>query len=398
MTCEFEFNRFREKTPVWAASHFDAFEDDDILSLHSSLPGYHPTPTLRLPALARRMGVKEIYVKDESYRFDLSAFKIMGASYAVYRFLKQEWERHQESPFHIRDVLEAGPDGPWAGRYTLCTATDGNHGRAVAWIAKRLYQKAVVYMPKGTVTARIDNIRAEDAEVHIIDGTYDNAVRKIAEDADKNGWHIISDTAYPGYMTIPGYIMAGYTTMFKEMEAIIHGDDDPGVDYVFIQGGVGSFAAAAVWYYVHRYGAGRPILISVEPTEAACLLASNRAENGELITSTGSFQTIMAGLNCGTPSHLAWPILRDGIDLFLAIPDDYAIEAMRRYYYPRGDDPHIVSGESGAAGMGAFLALMKDESLREAQNKLGMGPDSRILIFNTEGATDPVNFVDVISR
>lgn len=394
----FEFNKYRATVPSFDDTLQAAFQADDISPFHKSLNDYRPTPTLRLPALAHTMGVKEILIKDESYRFDLNAFKVMGASYAIYRFLKAEWESRHDAPFHIRNIINGGPDGAWAGRYTLCTATDGNHGRAVAWTAGKFHQKAVIYMPKGTVRARIDNIRAEGAEVHIIDGSYDDTVRKIAKDAARNGWQVISDTAYPGYMNIPKWIMAGYTTMFREMESIIHSNDDPGVDFVFMQGGVGSFAASGVWYYANRYGNNRPRLISVEPIEAACLLESIGTENGALTSSHGSFKTIMAGLNCGTPSHLAWPILREGIDLFLAIPDRYIPEAMRQYYYPYGDDPHIISGESGAAGLGALIALMKDTSLREAKEKLGLDSNSRILLFNTEGATDPHNFARIISK
>jgi diaminopropionate ammonia-lyase len=394
--CGYSFNQFRKKLPEWDEKLVGAFSSGDIVGLHRSLPGYRPTPTFRLPALAHVLGLGDIWVKDESYRFDLNAFKVMGASYAIYRFLKSEWKKKFDTRFDIQEFMDDGSEGKWVGRYTFCTATDGNHGRAVAWTARRLFQRAVIYMPKGTVSARIENIRAERAEVHVIDGTYDDAVRQIAEDAPKHNWQIISDTAYPGYMTIPGYIMAGYTTMFREIETAIHGDNDPGIDFVFLQAGVGSFAAAGAWYYINRYGAKRPKLISVEPTEAACLMESINTKNGGLITIGGSFETIMAGLNCGTPSHMAWPIIRDSFDLFLAIPDDYALKAMRRYYSPNGDDPHIVSGESGAAGLGALLALLKDDSLKDARKRLGFDADSRILIFNTEGATDPEHFGRVV--
>ena len=176
------------------------------------------------------------------------------------------------------------------------------------------------------------------------------------------------------------------------MEMTIHSENDPGVDFVFFQGGVGSFAAAGIWYYVNRYGPKRPKLISVEPLQAACLMESINSSGGQAVTSKGSFSTIMAGLNCGTPSIMAWPIIKDGMDLFLAISDNYAAKAMRQYYFPYGDDPHIVSGESGAAGLGALIALMQDKSLRQAREKIGLDCRSRVLLFNTEGATDPVNF------
>jgi diaminopropionate ammonia-lyase len=178
----------------------------------------------------------------------------------------------------------------------------------------------------------------------------------------------------------------------------MHGDSAPVIDFVFMQGGVGSFAAAGGWYYAHRYGDRRPRLISVEPDEAACLMESIQTDDGRLITSAGSLRTIMAGLNCGTPSYLAWPLLRDSLDLFLTITDDYSVQAMRRYYYPIGDDPHIISGESGAAGLGALIALLNDKNLSGARRKSGINSESRILLFNTEGATDPENFERVISQ
>ena len=391
--CRYQLNRFRCENPKWDNPEFAAFRDD-VTAFHRSLPGYRPTPLVALPALARALGVKSIWVKDESYRMGLNAFKVLGASYAIYRFLKGECERRQKKPFNIVDIMKAGTDSPIAGQYTFCTATDGNHGRAVAWTAGQVFQKSVIYMPKGTVPARIQNIESEGARVEIIDGTYDDAVHKIAEDAAVNGWQVIADTAYPGYLTIPGWIMAGYLTMFEEMEPKIHPKAVPDVDVVFMQAGVGSFAAAGTWYYVNRYGADRPKLICVEPVESACLLES--IETGAVATSRGTFKTVMAGLNCGTPSLLAWPIVRDGMDLMVAISDRYAIQAMRRFYRPDGDDPHIISGESGAAGLGALLAFVRDDNLHEARERWGIGSKSRILLFNTEGATDPAHFEKVI--
>ncbi len=395
--CTYSHNRFRQPSPDWPDELTAAFTADDVLTYHHSLTGYHPTPTVRLPALAESLGVQDIIVKDESHRFDLKAFKVLGASYAIYRFLKAVWEEESNERFEIGRIMDAGPTGPWAGRYTFCTATDGNHGRAVAWTAKRLFQKAVIYMPEGTVPARIRNIENEGARVEIIDGTYDEAVRRVAADANTHGWQVISDTAYFGYTIIPKYIMAGYTTMFREMEPEIHPAAEPGVDFVFLQAGVGSFAAAAAWYYVNRYASRRPKLISVEPVEAACMLASISTPDGTMTTSNGSFQTIMAGLNCGTPSIIAWPFIRDSFDMLVAITDEYAIDAMRRYYHPLSGDRRIISGESGAAGLGALLALLHDDRFRDARDALGLGRDSRILLFNTEGDTDPDSFSRIVT-
>jgi diaminopropionate ammonia-lyase len=396
-TCFFALNRFRKPAPLWDKPALALFGEDIGWDFHRSLAGYRPTPLFPLPALAARLGVKKIWAKDESYRFGLNAFKVLGASYAIYRFLKQAWEREQRTPFDIGEMID-NERHPWANRYTFCTATDGNHGRAVAWTARKLHQQAVIYMPRGTVRARAENIRSLDARVEIIDGSYDDAVKTIAADAAKNGWQVIADTAYPGYMTIPGWIMAGYITMFREMEPLIHGHDTAAVDIILLPAGVGSFAAAAGWYYTRKYGTARPVLVSVEPTSAACLLASAASPGGKLTTAAGPGDTIMAGLNCGTPSSLAWPIVKDTFDLFVAITDDYAIEAMRTYYYPAGDDPHIISGESGASGLGALMALLRDQHLQEAKDKIGLGPDSRVLLFNTEGATDPDHFAQVVGQ
>lgn len=321
--CQAIFNPHLCNNPEFPPDLTAAFERLDISDCHQSFSEYQPTPLVSLPALAAKLNLGEIRVKDESRRFGLKAFKVLGAAYAITRFLHQNPR----------------------GDYIFCTATDGNHGRAVAWTARQLAQKAIIYMPRDTVPARIEAIRGEGAMVHIVDGSYDDAVRQAVEEAQKNGWQMIADTAWPGYTFVPADIMAGYTTLFAEMERSIHFPDKPGVDFVFLPAGVGSFAAAGVWYYLNRYGHNRPRLIIVEPTEAACLLESIRA--GEISVSRGSLRTIMAGLNCGTPSLLAWPFLKSGADLFMAVSDKWAEEAMRTCYYPTGKDPRIISGESG---------------------------------------------------
>jgi diaminopropionate ammonia-lyase len=394
---EFVFNPYRKKNPLWDNPIFKPFRNGDITTFHALLPGYHPTPLIALPALARKLGVKELWVKDESHRFDLAAFKVLGASYAIFHFMKERLANGEEQPDGVLGLVHDLLAGKYAGRFVFCTATDGNHGRAVAWTARRFHQQAVIYMPQGTVPSRIKNIEAEGAEVNIVAGSYDDTVRRAAEEAARHGWQIIADTGYEGYMTIPGYIMAGYLTMFREMEGIIHSPNDPGVDLVFLQSGVGSLAAAAVWYYVHRYGPNRPAMISVEPTAAACLHDSIRYGGGEITVARGDARTIMAGLNCGTPSQAAWPIIKDGVDLFMAITDDWVKRAMRTYYYPEGGDGRVISGESGAAGLAAWLALLEDDSLKEARKRLKIGPSTRVLLLNTEGATDPVNFEKIVT-
>jgi diaminopropionate ammonia-lyase len=395
---EFAFNKWIKESPGPRAADLEVPDSEKILHFHRSLPGYHPTPLMELRNLAGRLNIENVMVKDESYRFNLKAFKVLGASYAISRFILNDLRIKGTTVPEACDFPELRNILRGKITYTLCTATDGNHGRAVAWTARLLNQRAVVYMPDDSVPSRRTSIISEGAELVIVDGTYDDAVRRAAEDAEKNGWQIISDTAYPAYETIPDWITDGYTTMFVEMEEILHKPEEPGVDIVLLQAGVGSFAAAAADYYNRKYGELRPVLVTVEPTEAACLLESARSGDGRRHSSTGTLRTIMAGLNCGTPSLTAWPVLRVGIDLFLAISDEWTEKAIRRYYYPEEGDRQIISGESGAAGLAALLAIIEDPALLEVKNKLNIGPDTRVLIFNTEGDTDPDNFRKIIRR
>lgn len=390
--CQYSLNPYLTDKPAWNQKECPAFYNNDILKFHQSIKGYQPTPLIELPALSKKLGVKEIYVKDESHRFGLKAFKAMGASYAIYRFIKQTWEKEFGVQFEICSLYHKPQMLKKLGLRPFCTATDGNHGRAVAWFARLINQKAVIYVPETTVAARITNIEKEGAQVVVVAGDYDQAVRRAASDAQRNGWTVISDTSYAGYTEIPTLIMAGYTTIFREI------DPRPGFESVFVQSGVGSFAASAAWYYNQYHKETRPKLISVEPTDAACLLESIRHRNGQLRAARGGLNSIMAGLNCGTPSLVAWPLIRNRFNLFLSVPDKYAAVAMRQFYYPKGDDPEIISGASGAAGLGGLLALLGEEKLAAAREKLGINSMSRILLFNTEGDTDPVHFGKVINR
>lgn len=390
--CRYSVNPYRTDDPAWEPGVTTAFRSEDVLALHRSIPAYAPTPLISLEALAHRLGVSSIHVKDESHRFGLKAFKGLGASYAIYRFIKDRWEKKFGVQFEL-DNLYRSEQIQQLNLPPFCTATDGNHGRAVAWFSRLIGHRAAIYMPAGTVQTRIDNIRSEGAEVTVIDGDYDETVRRVAADAEQNGWQVISDTSYPGYTQIPMWIMAGYTTMFAEVDAAC----DESFSHVFLQSGVGSFAAAAAWYYFERTALS-PLLVSVEPLEADCLLESVAHGGGEMRTSRGSAETIMAGLNCGTPSLVAWPLIRDRFSLFLAVSDQFGRQAMRRYYHPEESDTRIISGESGSAGLAALLALDQSESLSEARGRLGLDKHSRILLFNTEGDTDPESFQRVVSQ
>jgi diaminopropionate ammonia-lyase len=394
--CEYAFNDLCKDWPVWPDAEYDFLRSSGMLDFHRSLPGYEPTPLRELPDLAYRLGLGAVFVKDEGQRFGIKAFKALGASYAIYRFLKKQWQGRFGTPF-----TPASFQDPEAllklGSFTFCPATDGNHGRAVAWTAKKLGQKAVIYMPADSVAARVENIRGEGAEVVLVTGTFDDCVKRCAEDAAKNGWQAISDTAYPGYREIPGWILLGYTSIFAELEGVLHGPEKANIDAVILPAGVGGLAAAGAFYYARQYGAQRPILICVEPVSSDCFLESVRYGRGEALATRGKQISIMAGLNCGIPSPLAWPIVRDAIHFFLAVDDRYAEQAMRRYFHPLGMDPRIISGESGSSGLAALLALTNSDKLARVRPQLPLSQNTRILLINTEGDTDPVNFQKIVA-
>ncbi len=355
--------------------------------MHRSLSEYNPAPTFSLRGLAKRLDLGGIVVKDESHRFGLKAFKALGASYAVYRLLTSRAHRGG-APWPPPDRFYSESDVISRGSFTLCTATDGNHGRGVAWVARKLGQRAVIYMPGNTAPARIAAIQDEGADVHVIGGSYDDAVRQCAEQAEEHGWTIVSDTSWPGYDLIPRWIQAGYLTMFAEIDE----QTDACIDAVLVPGGVGALAAAAAWYYRVIKQDDTVTLISVEPLAADCLYRSAARDDGHPVAVFGEPDTVMAGLNCGTPSQVAWPLIRKYFDAFVAIPDHYAIEAMRTAYYPAASDPRIVSGESGAASMAALLALGREDALAACRRSLGLDDDAVILLLNTEGDTDPEGF------
>jgi diaminopropionate ammonia-lyase len=344
-------------------------------TFHQSTAGYTATPLRRLSGLAAELHVGDVVLKDESHRFGLNAFKILGASFAIHRWLA------------THDV---------AADAVFTTATDGNHGRAVAWMARQLGLRAVIFMPAHSVPARVAAIQNEGAQVVLVAEGYDAAVHRALEAARNRGWIVIQDTATDGYRDVPELIAAGYWTTARELESTIHPSGRPGVDVVMLHAGVGTWAAAMVQYYWHRYGEHRPRLVVVEPIEAACLLDS--VEAGHPAPASGSLTTIMAGLNCGLPSTIAFDVLRQSVDAFIAIPDSWAERAMARLATPAGTDPAIVSGESGAAGLAGLMALTQDSGLEPVCRHIGLGRGSRVLVWSTEGATDSAGWERVVGR
>ncbi len=342
---------------------------------HHALPEYRPTPLHTLATLAQELGLASLHLKDESARFGLNAFKGLGASFAIHHWLA----RHPE-----------------AGPVTFTTATDGNHGRAVAWSARCTGARAVVFVPSHTVPARIEAIAREGAEVVLVDGGYDLAVARAHEAAERSGWILIQDAACPGYEEIPEWIAAGYWTHARELESTLFPEAESAVDLLVLHAGVGTWPAAMVSYLWHRYGARRPRIAVVEPTEADCVLSSVLA--GRPARARGSLRTMMAGLNCGWPSTTALQVISAGADAVMAIPDHWAERAMRRLATPSGGDPAVIAGESGAASVAGLLAMVLDPAFAPVAEHLRLSERPRVLVFSTEGATDPDGWARVVGR
>lgn len=346
-------------------------------AFHAAMPGYRTTPLRPASRTARRLGVGEVLVKDESARLGLPSFKMLGASWAVHRaVLEHLGATLDDIPTLDRLRSELAPARP----LTLAAATDGNHGRAVAHMAALLGLEAHIYVPADVVPARIAAIESEGATVTVVDGGYDDAVARSAADAGERCL-VISDTSWPGYEQVPTWVIEGYSTIFAEIDEALERDRRAQPDAVAVQIGVGALAAAAVRHYWSR-AADRPRLIGVEPTSAACVLES--VEAGRIVTLEHPQTSMMAGLNCATPSLIAWPALSRGIDLYLAVPDTFVAEATRLL---AADG--IVAGESGVGGLAAMIALVSEPHLADARDSLALGHDSRVLLICTEGATNP---------
>jgi diaminopropionate ammonia-lyase len=365
-----------------------------IRRFHKQIPGYRISPLKGLGALATRLGLGGIWVKDESARLDLSSFKVLGGSYAIYKLLQRRLGM-EDQDLSFEDLV-SGELRQRLGDITFAAATDGNHGRGVAWSAKQMGFKSVIYVHKLTSRARIQSIEQNGAQVVIVDGTYDDAVRQVYQDAQANGWEVVSDTAWEGYEDIPRWVMQGYTTMLSEAQEQLAAQGIVKPTHIFVQAGVGSLAAATIGFYHNLFGAERPISVVVEPTKAACLYESVRAGDGEAHSVGGDLDTIMAGLACGDPNPLAWAVLQDTAHVFAACPDYVAAKGMRVYGIPLQGDPFIVSGESGAVTLGALMFTMEYEGARPLREALGLDLNSQVLLINSEGNTSPEDFRYVV--
>ena len=364
---------------------------------HESLDGYAPTPLLSLPGLAEKLGLRAVFVKDESGRFGLKAFKGLGGSYAVFRAACErtglDYEKTTQEDLRRTDIREklAGVE--------FVTATDGNHGKGVAWAASGLGCRAHVYMPRGSVPARADAIRAAGAyEVEITELCYDDAVRYAADKAEKNGWVLVQDTSWQGYEKVPSRIMQGYTTMTYEALDQLRAAGYERPSHVFLQAGVGALAGSVAGALKNEYGDAMPRVSIAEPEAAACLFESARQGDGLPHAAAGPGRTIMAGLNCGEPCTIAWPILRGLACEFFACPDSVAAEGMRILARPCPGDPRIVSGESGAVTAGLLSRIAASCGARALRDRMGLGKDAVVLLFSTEGDTDPENYKNIVGN
>jgi len=361
---------------------------------HKQIPGYRMSSLQGLPNLATMFGVGGIWVKDESSRLQLNSFKVLGGSFALYRYLqKQLGILGEDTPFAY---LASDEVKKKVGDLVFASATDGNHGRGIAWAAKKLGFKCVIYVHSDTSTRRIDAIKSNGAKVVIVEGNYDDAVRQVAIDAKANGWTVISDTSWDNYTEIPTWIMQGYLTMLTEAQEQFGGVGLVKPTHIFIQAGVGALAASVIGFYHALFGQDAPKCIVVEPNKAACLYVSALADDGDPHSIKGDLDTIMAGLSCGDPSPIAWEILKENADCFMKVPDYVAAKGMRVYATPLNGDPLVISGESGAVTLGAFASIMQYSELDELRKALNLNEESQVMFVNSEGNTDPVHFRQII--
>ena len=393
-----------EKHLKWTLNHIAKSDDTQVRNMsmeemskannfHKSFPQYEVTPLTRLSRLAEYLGLKRLYVKDESYRFGLNAFKVLGGSYAIARYIAQQTGKDvSEIPY---DVLNSEKLREEFGQAAFFTATDGNHGRGVAWAANKLGQKCTVRMPKGSTQTRLNNIAKENATVTIEDLNYDECVRMAAKEAE-NTEHgvIIQDTAWEGYEEIPTWIMQGYGTLALEADRQL-ADDGCRPTHIFIQAGVGSLAGAVIGFFANRFKENPPVMVVCEANAADCLYRSAMQKDGSRVDVTGDMFTIMAGLACGEANTVSRDILRNHADAFVSCPDWVSANGTRIYAAPLKGDPQVISGESGSVTMGLVHALMTNPEYKDLKEALKLDENSEVLLVSSEGDTDLDRFREI---
>lgn len=364
-------------------------------SFHKSFPQYEETPLVGLKQLAKLFKLDDIFVKDEAWRFGLHAFKVLGGSYAIARYIAKETGRDISDMDY--ETLTSDELREEFGQATFFSATDGNHGRGVAWAAARLGQKSVILMPKGSSQPRLENILKEGAAASIEDVNYDECVRRVARMASETRHGVvIQDTAWDSYEEIPAWIMQGYGTMAIEADEQMARLDANPPTHIFVQAGVGSLAGAMVGYFANKYRDNPPVMVVVEADQADCLYRSALAADGKPRNVGGDMQTIMAGLACGEPNITSWEILKNHVRVFVSCPDWVSARGMRILGMPVRGDQVIISGESGAVTTGLLAYVMMDDNLKQLREDIGLDEKSRVLMFSTEGNTDPHNYRHIL--
>lgn len=379
------------QVPNWMS----VLEVQKARNFHRSFPQYQETPLINLTNMSRYLKLKNVFIKDESYRFGLNAFKVLGGSYAIAKYVAEQLGEDMENVDY--SFLKKNTANHRFEPTVFCTATDGNHGRGVAWAANQMGQRAIVYMPKGSTKQRFENIQKENAEVTIEDVNYDECVRRAAKKAASlsNGV-VIQDTAWEGYEKIPKWIMEGYGTMALEAKEQIERSVGAAPTHIFVQAGVGSLAGAVQGFFADAYIENPPKIIVCEAREADCIYRSALTVDGSMAIVDGDMPTIMAGLACGEPNPLAWEILKKQVYAFLSCNDEVARRGMRMLAAPIKGDEAIISGESGAVTFGALATIMVENEYRELRERLGLDEYSRVLCFSTEGDTDPERYRRIV--
>lgn len=373
--------------------HFSTDKIANVLKFQKTHKQYTETPLVSLDHLSKHLNLASIQVKDESKRFGLNAFKVMGGIYAIGKYIADKLGRNIETisfeELQLKEVKER------IGNITFISATDGNHGRGVAWAARELGQKSIIYMPKGSSESRLEAIRNEGAEAKITNVNYDETIKICASLADENGYVMVQDTAWEGYEEIPLWIMQGYASIAMEITEELEKLQAQPPTHIFLQAGVGSFAASIAAYFLQYYGVQNIKIIIIEPDLADCYYQSFANNGGNIEAVTGDMNSIMAGLCCGEPNIRSFKMLKQYAHSFYSCPDSVAALGMRVLGNPISSDDKIISGESGAIPLGLLYYLRKAGESEEV-DEIGLNENSRVLFINTEGNTDPRNYLDIV--
>lgn len=371
------------------AVHFEPELIREVLAFQQTHATYTKTPLHTLDELAAKLGVASIYAKDESKRFGLNAFKVLGGIYAIAKYitnrLNMPFENLSFEQLRTPEVKEK------LGTLTFISATDGNHGRGVAWAARELGHNSIIYMPKGSSQQRLEAICAEGADASIREVNYDACVRECAKLAEAHGYIVVQDTAWPGYQEIPLWIMQGYASIAYEITEQLAELEAERPTHIFLQAGVGSFAASIAAYFSQLYQDNPPVIVVAEAVEAACYYKSFLSETGDIHIIDGDMPTIMAGLACGEPNTDAYEILRHYATATFACTNEIAATGMRQYANPVGTDAKIISGESGAVTLGLVVYLRRFAA-KEVREQLQLNEQARVLVISTEGDTDEAQY------